>query len=119
MATSRRDFESQVDSSNLCHAADDLLRLVSELKVAVIVQEVTDSKEESPELRGVYDWEVKSTERSIAGLSENVLPILESLETHYYRSCSTWGFENISPSEDEHPDDKAPSPNTHVNAAGE
>lgn len=92
VASSRRDFQSQVDSSNLCHAAEELLRLISELKVATIVQEVSDSKQESFDLRFVYDKEVQHSERIIAKLSESVYPLLESLEQHYYRSCTTWGF---------------------------
>lgn len=67
----------------------------------MIVQEVNDSKQESHELRGVYDAEVKAAERVIASLSETVLPILESLETHYYRSTTTWGFETPKRSPDE------------------
>lgn len=86
----RGEFQSQVDTSNLCKAMEDLLRLISELKVASIVQEVTDNRQESYELRGVYDNEVKFTERAIHSICENLLPALESLEAHYYRSCTTW-----------------------------
>lgn len=86
----RGDFESQVDTSNLSKAAEGILRLISELKVACIVQEVTDTKQEYHDLRSVFDTEVKATERTIASLSESILPVLETLENHYYQSCTKW-----------------------------
>lgn len=90
----RGEFESQVDTSNLSKAAEGILRLISELKVACIAQEVTDTKQEYHDLRSVFDTEVKATERTIASLSESILPVLETLENHYYRSCTKWSVDN-------------------------
>lgn len=91
MASLQRDFASEVDSANLCRAAEDLLRLISDLKIATIVQEVSDTKQETTDLRTIYDKEVKSTDQMISSLVVNLHPILDSLEHHYYHSATSWG----------------------------
>lgn len=89
----RCDVKSQVESGKLCKAVENVLELISELKVATIVQDVTDCNQESQELRGLYDTEVKYAHTALFMLSENITPMLESLEAHYYHSCASWGFD--------------------------
>lgn len=91
VASLQRDFAGEVDSANLCRAAEDLLRLISDLKVATIVQEVSDTKQEAVDLRAIYDKEVKAADLMISSLVVNLHPILDELEHHYYHSATTWG----------------------------
>lgn len=84
------DFQSQVEAANLAKAADDLLRLVSELKIAVIVQEVKESEHECGEMRGIYDMEKKASFHELGKLRDNVSSTLSALEKHYYASCTRW-----------------------------
>lgn len=78
--------------------------------MASIVQAITDIKQESHEFRGLCDTEVKEAQKALSNLSENILPVLESLENHYYRSCTTWSTNNhtVSTSNDQ-TREKAPS----------
>lgn len=85
----RMDFQSQVEAANLAKAADDLLRLVSEMKIAVIVQEVKESEAEFTEMRAIYDVE-KASLNEMNKLRDNVASSLSALEKHYYASCTRW-----------------------------
>lgn len=96
VATARADFQAQVQTANLMHSLESMLRLVSDLKVATIVQEVSESKQESNELRAIYDGESKVTRNAIGALREQLATTLAALETHYYRSCTTWGFSDAT-----------------------
>lgn len=91
MASLQRDLAAEVESANLSRAAEDLLHLISDLKVATIVQEVSDAKQETMELRTIYDQEVKATDQMIASLAVSLHPALHALEHHYYRSATAWG----------------------------
>lgn len=83
----RTDFQSQVEVENLAKAADELLRLVSELKIAIIVQEV---KEGNTEMRQVYDQETRQSLHDLGELRGNVANALGALEKHYYASTTRW-----------------------------
>lgn len=96
----QRDFAGEVDSANLCRAVEDLLRLISDLKVATIVQEVSDTKQETFDLRTIYDKEVKATDQMISSLVLNLHPTLDALEHHYYHSATTWGVKERKDSTD-------------------
>lgn len=86
----RTDFQSQVEVANLAKAADELLRLVSELKIAVIVQEVKESNFECSEMRHVYDQETRQSLHDLGELRVNVATALGALEKHYYTSSTRW-----------------------------
>lgn len=84
------DFQSQVEAANLAKATDDLLRLVSELKIAVIVQGVKESEDECKDMRTLYDKEKKTSFHELGKLRDNVASTLSALEKHYYASCTRW-----------------------------
>lgn len=90
----RKDFQSQVESANLAKASDELLRLVSELKIAVIVQDVQESEKECMEMRSIYDVEQKTSLGELGKLRDSVSASLSRLEKHYYASCTRWGMKD-------------------------
>lgn len=89
----RTDFQSQVEVANLAKAADELLRLVSELKIAVIVQEFLERNRECSLMRNVYDQETRHS-LSVGELLGNVANALTKLEKHYYSSTTRWVSNN-------------------------
>lgn len=70
------DFEIQVDTINLSKSAEGILRLNSAFKVACIVQEVADTKQEYHHMRSVYNKEANVTECTISSLIETILHML-------------------------------------------
>lgn len=86
----RTDFQSQVEVANLAKAADELLRLVSELKIAVIVQEFLERNSECMVMRNVYDQETRHSLHDMGELLGNVSNALSKLEKHYYASTTRW-----------------------------
>lgn len=86
----RTEFESQVEVANLAKAADELLRLVSELKIAVIVQEVLERSQECKDMRSIYDHETRNSLNDMGELLGNVTSGLGALEKHYYSSTTRW-----------------------------
>lgn len=89
-SNARADFQSQVEVANLAKAADELLRLVSELKVAVIVQEVRERSQECKMTRATYDSETFQSLNDMSELLGNVTIGLGALEKHYYTSATRW-----------------------------
>lgn len=89
-SNARSDYQSQVDAATLAHAADELLRLIAELKVATIVQDVSESKQEASEMLSFYDVETRQALHEITTLKDAVASSLASLEPHYYSSVTRW-----------------------------
>lgn len=85
-SNARAEFQSQVESANLAQAAEGLLRLISELKTAAIVQDVTDSTQEATETRNSLEAETRSALAELGVLRDSVANTLSALEKHYYRS---------------------------------
>lgn len=86
------DFQSQVESANLAKAADELLRLVSELKIAVIVQ---DGRENVKEVRAILEVERGALPTEMRRLRESVGGTLATLEKHYYASRTRWEGKDV------------------------
>lgn len=91
-SNARSDLKIQVDTANLARAADQLLRLISDIKVATIVQQVRESKQESSEMRAFYDVETRNALAEVTALRDAVGGALEGLEKCYYASCTRWGI---------------------------
>lgn len=89
-ANARADFQSQVEVANLAKAADELLRLVSDLKIASIVQEVKESKQECAQIRTNFEKETWHSLNELSILRDSVSSTLASLEKHYYGSTTRW-----------------------------
>lgn len=89
-SNARAEFQTQVEAANLAKAADELLRLISELKIAAIVQEVKESNQEASEMRAIYEVENRQVVNELRNLRDNVSSALSALEKHYYQSCTQW-----------------------------
>lgn len=95
-SNARADYQAEVEAANLARAADELLRVISELKIAAIVQDVTEGKKEATELRALFDTDMKQSVHEIGRLRETVANSLSALEEHYYASCARWGVADES-----------------------
>lgn len=88
----RADFQSEVEAANLARAADELLRLISELKIAVITHmDGKECKVENLEMKAYYDGLTKLSLNEVKTMKESVADCLSGLERHYYDSCTRWG----------------------------
>lgn len=85
-SNARAEFQAQVEAGNLAKAAEGLLRLISELKIAAVVQEVTETNREVTEMRTMYEFETRRAVSELGTLRDNVAATLTALEKHYYSS---------------------------------
>ena len=82
----RAEYQAQVEAANLSQAAEGLLRLISELKIVAIVQEVNESIQEASETCSLFDTETRRALAELGVLRDSVASTLVSLEKHYYNS---------------------------------
>jgi hypothetical protein len=85
-SNARAEFQTRVDAASLAQAAEGLLRLISELKVAAIVQDGPSSAREAAEVRAGLEAGAKSVGVELAGLRDDVAQLLSIVEDHYYES---------------------------------
>jgi hypothetical protein len=85
-SNARAEFQTQVDAAGLAQAAEGLLRLISELKVAAIVQDVSATTGEAEQTRTALMHHSKTAEDELIQLRDDVGRLLARLETHYFRS---------------------------------
>ena len=85
-SNARAEFETQVEAANLTHAAEGLLRLISELKTAAIVQDVQTTNHEAQETKTGFENETRQVISELKHLRDNVAATLSTLEKHYYSS---------------------------------
>lgn len=82
----RAEFQTRVDASALAQAAEGMLRLVAELKVAAIVQDIKSTGEEASEVRKELGELTKRSSGELSALRSSVDEALVALETHYFQS---------------------------------
>lgn len=75
-----------MDASTLAQAAEGLLRLVAELKVAAIVQDAKSTGEEASEVRKELGELIKRSSAELGALRGSVDEALLALEKHYFQS---------------------------------
>jgi Surfeit locus protein 5 subunit 22 of Mediator complex len=85
-SNARAEFQTRVDAAGLAQAAEGLLRLVSELKVAAIVQDTTASADEAAEVRATLESHSRTSTAELAALRDVAAEHLAALEEHYFES---------------------------------
>lgn len=89
-SNARAEYQTQVEAANLAKAADELLRIISELKIAAITQNYNEIKMESTTIQVYFDNFSRGMIKEVVALRENVGKTLRILEKHYYESCTRW-----------------------------
>jgi hypothetical protein len=82
----RAEFQTRVDAAGLVAAAEGLLRLVAELKVAAIVQDAATTTAEAAEVRAALEGHARQSTAELLVLRDDVATALEELETHFFAS---------------------------------
>lgn len=82
----RAEYQAQVETANLASAAEGLLALISELKTAVVVQDLKETDKEGKKTKDALDADVKRAYDDVRKLRERVALTLAALERHYYES---------------------------------
>jgi hypothetical protein len=85
-SNARAEFQTRVDAAGLAQAAEGLLRLISELKVAVIVQDANATSSEAEQVRSALKTHASISAVELRQLRNDVGDLLQKLETHYYQS---------------------------------
>ncbi len=83
---SRNEFQAQVETAKLAQAAEAILKLNSELKIAMIVQDIGESSQDDRATKKAFDEDTRKAKEQMASLRDNVATTLTALEQHYYRS---------------------------------
>lgn len=83
----RAEYQAQVETANLASAAEGLLALISELKTAVVVQDLKETDREGEKTKLALDADVKRAYGEVKSLRGSVTATLTELERHYYESC--------------------------------
>lgn len=85
-SSTRAEFQTGVDAAALAQAMEGLLRLISELKVAAVVQDVSSTERENAEVRSLLSQHPMEATAELTKLKDTVLTALTELEAHYYES---------------------------------
>ncbi len=85
-SNARAEFQAQVETANLASAAEGLLALISELKTAVVVQDISESDREAKNTKKALDDDVKRAFSELKSFRDTIATTLSSLERHYYES---------------------------------
>jgi mediator of RNA polymerase II transcription subunit 22 len=85
-SNARAEFQTQVDAAGLAQAAEGLLRLISELKVAAIVQDARATTGEAEQTRIALTLHSTTAEDELRQMRDDIGRLLTELETHYYQS---------------------------------
>lgn len=80
------EFQIRVDSEGIAQAAEGLLRLISELRIAAVVQDVASTSKEADETRRAFDLQIENATTQLETLRDTVSDLLSRLEDHYYSS---------------------------------
>ena len=83
---SKNEFQAQVETAKLSQAAEGILKLNSELKIAMIVQDMGESSQEQRATKKALDEDTRKAKEMLGSLRDNVASTLTALEQHYYRS---------------------------------
>lgn len=82
----RAEMQTRVDAAGLAAAVEGLLGLVSELKIAAVVQDVAGSASEIASVVDELGKAASSATEELNELRDSVGIGLTELEDHYYRS---------------------------------
>lgn len=85
-SNARGELRAQVETSKLTTAAEKILKLTSELKIALIAQDVGESWKDDCASKQALDSDSRRSKDELVKLRENVSSMLTQLETHYYKS---------------------------------
>ncbi|CAN8075704.1 unnamed protein product [Agarophyton chilense] len=95
-SNARAEYQTQVEASNLANSADHLLKLIADLKVAVVTQNLAEVKTENRYMQTFMDKNSHEMLTHIVNLGDAIAKTLRLLENNYYASCTTWNH-NPSP----------------------
>ncbi|PXF40346.1 Mediator of RNA polymerase II transcription subunit 22 [Gracilariopsis chorda] len=96
-SNARAEYQTQVEAANLANSADQLLRLISELKIAAITQNIPEIKSENRTMQVFFDQTGRKMLKEILTLRDETAKTLRLLEKHYYESSTTWYPDQPSP----------------------
>eukprot|EP00171_Calliarthron_tuberculosum_P017061 IDg17061t1 len=82
----RGEFLAQVSTANLAMASESLVRLISELKLALIVQDVGEASEDERSSMTALSADTRRALDDLCRLRDNIAANLSALERHYYAS---------------------------------
>lgn len=85
-SNARCEYQAQVGAANLALAAESLVRLISELKSAMIVQDIGESTQDERSAIGALGADTRRANDELIRLLDSVSTNLSSLEQHYYSS---------------------------------
>jgi len=88
---SRGELRAQVATAQLTCAAENVLKLTSELKIALIAQDVGESWKDDCASKQALDSDSRKSKDELVKLRENTASLLANLERHYYTSIPNVG----------------------------
>mmetsp|Transcript_36297 Transcript_36297/g.88657 ORF Transcript_36297/g.88657 Transcript_36297/m.88657 type:complete len:155 (+) Transcript_36297:626-1090(+) len=102
ISDARAEYQIEVEAANVAQQCEGLLRLISELKVACIAQDVSGMRQDAQQVTATLQNEIKAINRLLDGVGDQTRALLGDLEQHFYHCQSMLPVDDSA-----HPDDAA------------
>lgn len=87
-------LRTEAATASVAAAADELLQLVSELKVAAVVYDVGSGAKDATNVKDGLERSRRAAEETLRTLAGRSAALLRELEVHYYTSVAGVGVDN-------------------------
>jgi len=89
-------LRTEAATASLAAAADELLQLISELKVAAVVHDVANGAKDAVSVKEGLERSRRIAEEALRVLAGRSAALLRELEVHYYKSVAGVGVDNTN-----------------------